>query len=58
MGELQISVQKRSERGKNASRRLRAAGSIPAVVYGEKLDTVSIQVDRRSMHDLLKTSGG
>jgi large subunit ribosomal protein L25 len=58
MSELSIEVQERGETGKNASRRLRAGGSIPAVVYGGKQDSLPIQVDRRTVHELLKKGGG
>jgi large subunit ribosomal protein L25 len=39
-----ISVQLRKDEGKGASRRLRHAGHVPAVVYGGQLDPVSIQI--------------
>lgn len=58
MSELEISVKQREETGKNANRRLRAAGSIPAVVYGDHKEAVAIQVERRALHDLLRTGGG
>ena len=39
-----LSVQLRETRGKRNSRRLRAAGEIPAVLYGHGLETVSLSV--------------
>ncbi len=39
-----ISVQLRKDEGKGASRRLRHAGHVPAIVYGGNLDPVSIQI--------------
>ncbi|MEO8010406.1 MAG: 50S ribosomal protein L25/general stress protein Ctc [Dokdonella sp.] len=39
-----ISVQLRKDEGKGASRRLRHAGHIPAIVYGGNMDPVSIQI--------------
>lgn len=39
-----LSVQLRETRGKRNSRRLRAAGEIPAVLYGHGLQTVSLSV--------------
>ncbi len=47
MSDITLEVQSREETGTNANRRLRAAGLIPAVVYGGDLDPVAIQVDRR-----------
>ena len=41
----EIKVERRADEGKGASRRLRHAGKIPAVVYGGELDPVSIQLD-------------
>lgn len=58
MGDLEIQVESRTATGSNASRRLRAAGTIPAVVYGEKSEAVPIQVERRSMRELLRSAGG
>ena len=58
MAELKIEVERREETGKNANRRLRAAGKIPAVVYGGGKETVSIQVDKVAVHNLLGSEGG
>lgn len=58
MSEITIEVQQRGAKGKNASRRLRAAGFIPAVVYGGGREPVPIQVQRKTIHDLLKQQGG
>jgi len=57
MSEMTLEVQPRETRGKNAARRLRAAGEVPAVVYGGGRDTVAIRVERRVMEQLLKTAG-
>lgn len=40
----QINVEKRDDQGKGASRRLRRAGFVPAIVYGGELQPVSIQI--------------
>jgi large subunit ribosomal protein L25 len=57
MSDITLEVQAREETGTNANRRLRAAGLIPAVVYGGGLDPVAIKVDRRTLHDLFKQTG-
>ncbi len=57
MSELTIEVQKREKTGKGANRRARSGGLIPAVVYGGGKDSVSIQIDRKSMLDLMKKAG-
>jgi large subunit ribosomal protein L25 len=58
MSEITIEVQKREVGGKNANRRLRASGLIPAIVYGGGRESVPIQVDRKAIHELLKQEGG
>ena len=57
MDQMTIEVERRQETGKNSNRRLRAAGMIPAVVYGAGKDSVPIQVRRKTLLDLMKTSG-
>ncbi len=54
MSEANIEVQTRTEHGKNAARRLRKDGWIPAVLYGGSIDPVSIQVDRRTLLALMR----
>ena len=58
MSELTIEVNKREQLGKNANRRLRASGQIPAVVYGGGLDPLPIAVSTRKIQELLRTEGG
>ncbi len=43
----EIAVQRRTDEGKGASRRLRRAGKVPAIVYGGKLAPVSIQIEHK-----------
>jgi len=57
MSERSIEVKRRATVGANANRRLRAAGQIPAVVYGGGKDTVPVQIDRKTLVDLLKSGG-
>ena len=58
MSEFKIEVQKREVEGKNANRRLRASGYVPAVVYGAKEDPVPIQVEQTALFNLLRQEGG
>ncbi len=58
MDELTLEVQQREETGTGPNRRLRKAGKLPAVVYGGGREPVSIQVDQKSIHQLLKDVGG
>lgn len=56
MSESGLAVEIRSDRGKGAARRLRAAGKIPGVVYGPKHDAVSITFDPSALERIIKTS--
>jgi large subunit ribosomal protein L25 len=55
---MNIEVQPREETGKNANRRSRGRGKIPAVVYGGGKESVSIEVDRKTLVDTMKGHAG
>ncbi|MGH9361029.1 MAG: 50S ribosomal protein L25 [Thermoanaerobaculia bacterium] len=57
MSELTLEVQKRDTKGKNSNRRLRARGRIPAVLYGGGRESVPLEVDRKTVLELLKKAG-
>lgn len=57
MSHLEIEVEKRETRGKNANRRLRSEGRLPAVVYGGGVDPLAIQIEIRTLEDLMRTAG-
>ena len=57
MSEPTVTVQLREQTGKNANRRLRAAGEIPAVVYGGDADSAAIRVDGKSVRRLIREGG-
>ena len=48
----------RGTRGKNAARRTRRAGQIPAVVYGAFQDSVAISVDPRRIGQIIRSKTG
>jgi large subunit ribosomal protein L25 len=49
---------KRDEMGSRPARRIRREGRVPAVVYGAKLDPMSISVDGRELNAALRTEAG
>lgn len=56
MAELNLEVTRRENGGKNVARRLRAAGRVPAVVYGGHREPVAIDVDRKVVSELVHKS--
>ncbi|HEY1212892.1 MAG TPA: 50S ribosomal protein L25, partial [Bryobacteraceae bacterium] len=48
----------RDTRGKNEARRLRAKGSVPAVVYGGKTGPVSVAVSPKDLTKILNSKAG
>src|SRR5262249_48008373 len=55
--ERKLKAEERSDGGKGAARKLRAAGRVPGVVYGHG-DAVAIDVDARELYRLLHTDAG
>jgi large subunit ribosomal protein L25 len=53
MANANLAAEARSESGKGAARKLRAAGRIPAVVYGHNRAAESITIDARELDRLL-----
>jgi large subunit ribosomal protein L25 len=58
MPEIIVAAQNRAETGKNANRRLRVAGMIPGVLYGEKKDTMQIAVSPKEIAGILRSASG
>src|SRR5271157_1169990 len=53
-----LEAQKREPGTKNAARRVRAAGKVPAVVYGAGKDAAAVAVDPRQVLRILKSESG
>ena len=53
-----LEAQPRQAGNKNAARRVRASGKIPAVVYGAGKDALSISVDPRQVSRILSSESG
>jgi large subunit ribosomal protein L25 len=58
MADLAIDALERTEFGKNASRRLRSEGRIPAVIYGQGRTSSSISVDPADVVEILYSGSG
>lgn len=58
MADILVSAQSRTDRGKNAARRLRAKGMIPAVVYGGKGDAQAVSVDPKTLLKVIRSETG
>lgn len=56
--EMVVDVSPRQGTGKNESRRVRAAGLVPGVVYGGGRDPVAVTVDPRKIIDILRSESG
>lgn len=55
MEQLELRANSRSETGKGINRRLRAEGLIPAVMYSEGKESISLQVSDRDLFHVLST---
>src|ERR1043165_144261 len=54
MAEVTLEVSRREKSGKEIAKKLRAAGKIPAVVYGGHKEPVAIEVDRKAVSELVR----
>jgi large subunit ribosomal protein L25 len=58
MSTIVVEVEPRDSTGKGHNRRLRAKGLIPAVVYGEKAESVPVSVDPNVIASILRSHAG
>jgi large subunit ribosomal protein L25 len=58
MSEYKLAAEDRADTGKGAARRLRAAGRVPAVLYGHGTKPRSLSVDAREFSHALRTDAG
>jgi large subunit ribosomal protein L25 len=58
INETVLQAAPRTETGKNAARRLRAAGRMPATIYGGSGGAASVSIDTRELGSLLRQEGG
>ena len=58
MANIELQVERRQDVGKNVARRARAAGKVPAVVYGAKKETIPIYIEGRSLTTAFRQGAG
>jgi len=58
MATVKLKGLSRSEMGKQAAKRVRAEGRIPAVLYGEEQENVSLSIDAHDLRVALSTPSG
>jgi large subunit ribosomal protein L25 len=58
MEQVIVEATPRSERGKNAARRSRAGGQVPAVLYGGKGEAVALSVNAKQLGIILRSESG
>jgi len=56
--DFEINAEKREEYGKNASRRIRREGKLPAVLYGAKTKALPLTVEKADIIAILKSDSG
>lgn len=55
---LTINCEKRESTGKNAARRIRREGKLPAVLYGAGTESIALSVDKKDIFGILKSESG
>ena len=55
--EIIISAEKRERVGKGSARAVRRAGRVPAVIYGDKKEPISITLESREITKLVHQPG-
>jgi large subunit ribosomal protein L25 len=58
MPEINLAAERRTDAGSASSRRLRAAGRVPAVVYGRGVEPIAVSVSERDLRSALSTDAG
>lgn len=58
MDQVIVETTPREDRGKNAARRMRQSGQIPAVLYGGKDDTLTLAVNAKQLTAILRSESG
>jgi len=55
---MKIKAESRKETGKKIAKKLRKQGKIPAIIYGEKKDSIPITIPLETLKEIFKTEKG
>jgi large subunit ribosomal protein L25 len=58
MEQIIVEASRRDNRGKNAARRLRVSGQVPAVLYGGKGGAEAVAINTKQMSSILRSQSG
>jgi large subunit ribosomal protein L25 len=58
MEQITVEATPRETRGKNAARRVRATGQVPAVIYGGKAGSQALEVNAKQVAAILRSASG
>jgi len=58
MAQVELNVEIREDSGKGVARKLRAAGQLPAVVYGKNIDAQAIVVEPKALDAAIAGDSG
>ena len=58
MAQVTLQARKRAQTGKGVARKLRAAARVPAVLYGQGMDSTPLDVDRRELLTAYQSDAG
>jgi large subunit ribosomal protein L25 len=58
MEQIIVEAKPREERGKNAARRMRVAGSVPVVLYGGKEGAMALTANTKQISSILRSESG
>lgn len=54
---MKILAEKRTTTGTSASKKARAAGKLPAVIYGSSVESLPVLVDLKEFEDTIRAVG-
>jgi large subunit ribosomal protein L25 len=58
MATVRLKMRRRTDTGKQGSKRVRAEGSVPAVLYGEQQENIPVSIEANELRTALSTPAG